>query len=81
LLARKPAICVNMEPMLELYDENNPVDALAIRFHRKRGYLEGFLPALRRLAEAGRIEIVEVKRFKFGSLYHECYSYVAWRTR
>jgi len=81
LLAKEPAICVNMEPMLELYDENNPVDALAIRFHRKRGYLEGFLPALRRLAEAGRIEIVEVKRFKFGSLYHECYSYVAWRTR
>ncbi len=81
LLAKKPAICVNMEPMLELYDENNPVDALAIRFHRKRGYLEGFLPALRRLAEAGRIEILEVKRFKFGSLYHECYSYVAWRTR
>ena len=81
LLAKKPAICVNMEPMLELYDPTNAVDALAIRFHRKRGYLEGFLPALDKLAAAGRIEILERKRFRFGSLYHECYSYVAWRTR
>jgi len=81
LLAKKPSICVNMEPMLELYDPANAVDALAIRFHRKRGYLEGFLPALHKLAAAGRIEVLEQKRFRFGSLYHECYSYVAWRTR
>jgi len=81
LLAKRPAICVNMEPLLELYDEANPVDALAIRFHRKRGYLEGFLTRLRRLAGEGRIEILEERRFYFGSIYHEGYSYVAWRPR
>jgi SAM-dependent methyltransferase len=81
LLAKRPAICVNMEPLLELYDEGNPVDNLAIRFHRKRGYLDGFLTSLRKLAGAGRLEILEERRFYFGSLYHECYSYVAWRPR
>jgi len=81
LLAKKPAICVNMEPLLELYDEKNLADHLAIRFHRKRGYLDGFLTSLRKLAGDGRVEILEERRFYFGSLYHECYSYVAWRPR
>jgi len=81
LLAKKPAICVNMEPLLELYDEKNLADHLAIRFHRKRGYLDGFLTSLRKLAGDGRVEILEERRFHFGSLYHECYSYVAWRPR
>ena len=79
LLQKKPGICVNMEPLLELYDETNLVDYLAARYHRKRGYLEGFLTALRTLADKGHIEILDVRRFFFGSLYHEGYSYVAWR--
>lgn len=79
LLEKRPSICVNMEPLVELYDERNLVDYLAIRFHRKRGYLEGMLPALRRLESERRIEILETRRLYFGSIYHEGYSYVAWR--
>jgi len=79
LLAKRPRICVNMEPLLDLYDESNLVDYLAIRYHRKRGYLEGYLPRLKKLQSQGKIEIIETKRFFFGSLYHEGYSYVAWR--
>jgi hypothetical protein len=79
LLAKKPSICVNMEPLVDLYDETKLVDHLAARYHRKRGYLDGFLPHLQGLAAKGRIEILEIKRFYFGSLYHEGYSYVAWR--
>jgi SAM-dependent methyltransferase len=81
LLEKKPTVCVNMEPLLELYDENNLIDYLAARFHRKRGYLEGFLPALQDLEAKKRIEILEVRRFRFGSTYHEGYSYIAWRPR
>ena len=79
LLAKKPKICVNMEPLVDLYDETKLVDYLAARYHRKRGYLDGFLPHLQDLATKGRIEILEIKRFYFGSPYHEGYSYVAWR--
>jgi hypothetical protein len=79
LLQKKPQVCVNMEPLLELYEDDNLVDYLAMRYHRKRGYLDGFLTSLRNLAAAGRIEILDVRRFFFGSIYHEAYSYVAWR--
>ena len=79
LLERKPSICVNMEPLVDLYDGKQLIDYLAIRYHRKRGYLEGFLPRLEELRSQGRIEILETRRFFFGSLFHEGYSYVAWR--
>jgi len=81
LLAGSPGVCVNMEPLAELYDDARLVDHLALRYHRKRGYLDGFLTALRDLEAKRRIEILDVRRFFFGSLYHEAYSYVAWRPR
>jgi SAM-dependent methyltransferase len=79
LLEKKPDICVNMEPLVDLYDENNLADYLAARYHRKRGYLDGFLPHLKSLEFQKKIEIIAVRRFFFGSMYHEGYSYVAWR--
>ena len=42
-------------------------------------YLFGFLPRLKNLAALRKIEIMEIRRLYFGSLYHEGYSYVAWR--
>jgi SAM-dependent methyltransferase len=79
LLEKKPAICLNMEPIEELYDENNLADYLALRYHRTRGYLSGFLPRLKDLEAEGRVKILEVRRMYFGSLYHEGYSFVVWQ--
>jgi len=79
LLEQKPEICVNMEPLVELYDEKQLIDHLALCYHKKRGYLEGFLPALESFRLKGLVEILDVRRLFFGSLYHEGYSYVAWR--
>jgi hypothetical protein len=79
LLNKRPQICLHMEPLLDLYDENNLVDYLAIRYHRKRSYLSGLLPRLHELAKAGKIEILETRRMYFGSLYHEGYSFLVWR--
>jgi hypothetical protein len=79
LLERRPRVSVHMEPILELYDAGNLVDTLAIRYHTTRGYLNGFLPRLRQLEAERRIEILNVQRLRFGSLYHEAYSIVCWR--
>ena len=79
LLHKRPRICVHMEPLLDLYDQDNLVDYLAVRFHTFRGYLSGFLPRLRQLEAEKRIEILKVQRMNFGSLYHEGYSFVVWR--
>lgn len=68
-----------MESLVDLYEETKLVDYLAASYHRKRGYLDEFLPHLKDLAAKSRIEIFGIRRLFFGSLYHEGYSYVARR--
>jgi hypothetical protein len=79
--AMKPAIVVHIEPIAELYESDNLLDALAIRYHRKRKYLDGFLTEVRARETAGRAEIVATKRFNFGSSFQEAYTLVAWRPK
>jgi SAM-dependent methyltransferase len=79
LLKQKPALCLHIEPTVELYDDAHLIDFLGIKFHRKRGYTEGFLPMLQALAAEGRVEIQRVKRLYFGSLFMEGYSLMVWR--
>ena len=79
LLQKRPQVCLHMEPICELYDEKNLVDYLAIRYHRQRNYLDGFLTRLRQLESEGRLRIDRVHRPRVGNLYHEGYSYVVWR--
>ena len=79
LLRQRPGLCISLEPTVELYDENNLVDYLAIKFHRKRGYTENYLPSLRELEAQGKIEILKVKRLFMGSLFMEGYTYMVWK--
>lgn len=79
LLSQRPALCVNIEPIVEWYDPDNDVDQTAILYHRARNYLEGFPQRLKELEREGRVEILKMKRSYFGSLYHEGYSQVIWR--
>jgi trans-aconitate methyltransferase len=51
----KPAICVNIEPIVEWYDSSNLFDYLAILHHRKRRYLEGLVTYLEELEAAGEV--------------------------
>ncbi len=81
LLKRSPGICLHIEPTVELYDADNLVDYLAIKFHKKRGYTENLLPRLRELEKEGKVEMIKVKRLFFGSLYMEGYSLIVWRPR
>jgi SAM-dependent methyltransferase len=79
LLAAEPAICVHLEPLLELYDEHSLFDEVARRYHLRRNYLRGFLPRLQQLAAEGRIELLELRRTGLGSFHHEGYGVVVWR--
>jgi hypothetical protein len=78
ILQRRPKICVHLEPIYELYDENSLFDYVAARFSISRNWLRGFLPRLRELEKQGTIEILKVKR-TIGSFYHDGYSIVVWR--
>lgn len=79
LLAQKPAIVVQINQFIELYDKNDQLDQLAIEFEQRRNYLNGYLPRLQQLAQEGKIEILALRRVPFGSLFHDGYSFVVWR--
>lgn len=81
LLEQPSSLYLHVEPTIEFYDEDNLVDYLAIKFHRKRGYTENYLTRLRELEAQNKIEILKTKRLFFGSLFMEGYSYIIWRPR
>lgn len=81
LLVRKPKIVLHIEPIEELYDEMDLQDFLALSYHRRRGYLSGFLPALQNLEKQSEIEILEARRSDFSGAYHNAYSVIVWRTK
>ncbi len=78
LVEKRPKRVVHVEPTVELYDPASTHDRLAIRYHDGRKYLRGLLPALQRLATEGRIRLQYVRRLRFGSRFHECYSVLVW---
>ncbi|MDO9530349.1 MAG: class I SAM-dependent methyltransferase [Syntrophales bacterium] len=78
LLHNKPRLCIHIEPTIELYDEDDLFDYLAIKFHRKRGYTENLLPYLQELERRGAIRLIKVKRLYLGSLFMEGYTYYIW---
>lgn len=81
VLKCSPMLCLHVEPTIELYDENNLVDYLAMKFHRKRGYTEGYLSRLKEMEAQKKIEILKVKRLFWGSLYMEGYSLIIWKPK
>lgn len=79
LLEQPVSLCIHIEPIIELYDENNLIDYLALKFLNKRGYTKDYLSYLKKLEENKIIEILKIKRLFFGSLYMEGYSHIIWR--
>ncbi|MDY6845372.1 MAG: class I SAM-dependent methyltransferase, partial [Thermodesulfobacteriota bacterium] len=79
LLKNKPHVCLHVEPTIELYDEDILFDYLAMMYHRKRGYTEGFLPRLKELESCGKLKILKTKRLFFGSQFMEGYMYFVWQ--
>lgn len=79
LLKKKPKICIHIEPLSELYEPQNELDYIALKFHNNRNYLSGFLTRIKKLEKEGVIEILKCHRGYFGSLFHETYNQLIWR--
>lgn len=78
VLQCKPKVCIHIETIYELYDQDNLLDYLAMKYLEQRNYLKGFLPYLKKLEVEKKIKILEVRR-TFGSFYHEGYTYIVWK--
>ncbi|MBF0235478.1 MAG: class I SAM-dependent methyltransferase [Desulfamplus sp.] len=79
LIAQSPSCVIHVEPIYELYRENELIDYLAMRFHRVRKYLIGLLPYLQECQQVGKIKIECIHRLHFGSLFHDGWSVVVYR--
>jgi hypothetical protein len=69
---------INIEPIVEFYDENIIFDFLAKEYVLKRNWLNGYLTKIQNLCNNGEVEIIE-KRRVFGSKFHETYNVLVWR--
>ena len=78
ILRKRPRLCVHAEPLMELYSSEHILDYVAIKYHKKRGYLNNYLSRLKTLESSGKVKIIKMKRIPFGSLFHEGYSMVIW---
>ena len=78
LLKNKPKACINVETLYEIYNQDNLLDYLAVKYLDKRNYLRGFLPYLKSLQAKKKIKILDIRR-TFGSFYHDGYSYIVWK--
>lgn len=78
LLDQQPEICIHIEPIAELYDESER-DQERLAYHRKRGYLTGYLTELRMLRNEWVIELLAVRKSAFGGKDHDAYSVIVWR--
>lgn len=62
----KPKKSIHIEPIIELYDDSNPIDSLAIKYHKKRNYLHGFFDFI-----SNQKELKFYERTYFGNVYNE----------
>lgn len=79
LLEKSPELCINVEGLHELYDQDYLLDYLALKYHKRRNYLNGYLTRLRELEDEGKIKYINIHHQPFGNLYDDPHSYVIWR--
>lgn len=78
LLQQKPKLCIHIEPIVELLDENDLLDYLSVEYFKKRKYLTGFLPYLQLLEKQNKVKIINAQRTYTGSMYIEGCSVIVW---
>lgn len=81
LIKQSPALCVNVEGLKELYNQDYLLDYLALKYHNRRNYLSGYLTRLRESEKEGKIEIIKVHHQLFGNLFDDPHSYVIWKPK
>lgn len=81
LISKGPRIVFHLEPIKEFYDPNSPFDERALKYHKKRNYLDGFYTYLKSKETSGRVNIMEAKRLGFGGMYHEAYTLIVWKVK
>ncbi len=81
LLKESPEICINAECISEFYSQDCLPDYLAVKYQKRRNYLDGYLTRLQELAVTGKVQILAIHHQQFGDMYFDAYSYVIWKIK
>jgi hypothetical protein len=81
IINKKFDVCVNIEPIDELLNNNKLIDKLSTMYFRKRNYLKEYLPYLEKLEKEGKIEILKKQRIFSGSYFIEGHSLIVWKPK
>jgi SAM-dependent methyltransferase len=79
IVRKKPALCVHVEPLRELYDKDTLFDYLALKHHDQRKLLGNFIARLKEYERRGEAKIETVQKVDFGGWMEDGWSYVVWR--
>jgi hypothetical protein len=78
ILDARPSLVVQYEPVFDFYVSDRLLDHLALRYCRRRGYLDGYYGRLRELEKDGKIQILDAFRPYLGGVLHES-SVLVWK--
>jgi hypothetical protein len=73
----KPSVIVNLEPE-DFFYKKNSYDFSMLKFHKKKGYLTGYIKHLKYLEEKKLIKIICIQRLYFGSEDNEALNLIVW---
>jgi hypothetical protein len=78
ILSARPSIVLQYEPILDFYKNDSLLDYLALRYCKRRGYLQGYYGRLKELEKEGKIQIIKAYRPYLGGVLHES-SVLVWK--
>ena len=79
ILNYSPKLVIHFEPITEVLDPGNEMDALSINYILARRYLKGLFAALATRESLGLIDIIMCKRSFIANAHHENNTVAIWR--
>jgi len=74
-----PKYIINIEPILENYNNENSFDLLAYKYHISRNYLSNYKTYLYKLKKSLKIKIIHDYKYYFGNKYDDSSSVLIWK--
>lgn len=79
ILKNKPRICIHIEPMPQLFNNNNIEDFLSVQALKKKKYSVNFLYEIKQLEKNNEIKILKLLKSPFGSQLIDGMNLLVWK--
>ena len=69
---------IHVEPVIELLNSKDRLEATSIKYAQERNYLQGLLPYLEKKEAEGKLKILTAEKSHIGSHYLDGYQIIVW---